>query len=172
MLNPLVYLTKSDIPFQAAQVVIHQPTLKEIGIMGENEFFIGCRILTISKDDINTEEVDKQDLLRLSNFEIFMTTVQDKSPIARRNAVYAQMVLVLLFPEYKVFFGKNAIFLLSNSSQQNKPETKYIDQKNFDEFQQLIHQMFCLKDLFGQQDSYNPGNARAQALVEKFKKRR
>ena len=116
MLNPLVYLTKSDIPFQAAQVVIHQPTLKEIGIMGENEFFIGCRILTISKDDINTEEVDKQDLLRLSNFEIFMTTVQDKSPIARRNAVYAQMVLVLLFPEYKVFFGKNAIFLLSNSS--------------------------------------------------------
>jgi len=42
MLNQLLLLSRNDIPFPEARVTIHQPTLKEIGFIGEDTFFIGC----------------------------------------------------------------------------------------------------------------------------------
>jgi hypothetical protein len=32
-------ITGSDIPFPALQISIHSPTIKEIALMGETEFF-------------------------------------------------------------------------------------------------------------------------------------
>ena len=42
MLNKLLLLSKSDIPFEQARLIIHQPTLKEISYIGESSFFSGC----------------------------------------------------------------------------------------------------------------------------------
>ena len=42
-MNELLLLSGSDIPFPEARVTIHQPTLKEIGYIGEKTFFIGTQ---------------------------------------------------------------------------------------------------------------------------------
>ena len=49
MLNDLLLLSGTDIPFQKAQISIHQPTIKEISFIGEEAFFIGCELLNFSK---------------------------------------------------------------------------------------------------------------------------
>ena len=50
MVNELGLMVKNDIPFNEAQLTIHQPSVKEIGLIGEEDFFIGCQLLTVSKD--------------------------------------------------------------------------------------------------------------------------
>ena len=42
MLNNLLLLSGNDIPFFQAQIVIHQPILKEIAYIGEDTFFQSC----------------------------------------------------------------------------------------------------------------------------------
>ena len=42
MLNDLLLLSGNDIPFTGAQLTIHQPTIKEIAYVGEENFYTGC----------------------------------------------------------------------------------------------------------------------------------
>ena len=66
MKNELLLLAGSDIPFPEAQVTIHQPTLKEIGYIGEKAFFMGCGFLDFSKNLLN-----QSDKTRLANYDDF-----------------------------------------------------------------------------------------------------
>lgn len=72
-MNNLALLTGIDIPFQAGRLLIHQPTLKEIAAIGEDDFFIGCGLLTISKDILNSQ--GKIDLDKINDFNIFMSII-------------------------------------------------------------------------------------------------
>ena len=69
--NELLLLSKNDIPFLEAQVNIHQPTISEISLIGEESFFSGCQFLNFSKSMLQTK--DKTDLENKSDFEIFMS---------------------------------------------------------------------------------------------------
>ena len=50
MINDLLLLSGNDIPFSEAQLIVHQPTLKEIAYIGEDSFFSGCEVLNFSKN--------------------------------------------------------------------------------------------------------------------------
>ena len=52
MIDYLVTLSKNDVPFVEANLIIHQPTIKEIAYIGEEVFFTGCQLLNFSKDDL------------------------------------------------------------------------------------------------------------------------
>ena len=60
MINDLLLLSKNDIPFIEAQVNIHQPTIKEISLIGEEEFYTGYQFLTFNKNQLSKEDRDKQ----------------------------------------------------------------------------------------------------------------
>ena len=53
MIDYLLLLSKNDIPFVEAGVLIHQPTVKEIAFIGQENFFLGCEILNFSKKKFN-----------------------------------------------------------------------------------------------------------------------
>lgn len=89
MLNDLLLLSGTDIPFQQAQISIHQPTIKEISFIGEEAFFIGCELLNFSKDVLATE--DKTNLEDKTNFEVFMSIMKDKSLTAQKGKISAFM---------------------------------------------------------------------------------
>ena len=76
MLNDLLLLSKNDIPFIGAQINIHQPTIKEIALIGEENFFSGCEMLNFSKEILS--EQDRINLAKLTNFEILMSIMNDK----------------------------------------------------------------------------------------------
>ena len=45
----LALMTGVDIPIPELQVTIHQPTIKEISMIGEQDFFIGIQMLCIDR---------------------------------------------------------------------------------------------------------------------------
>lgn len=164
MLNDLLLLSGTDIPFHQAQISIHQPTIKEISFIGEEAFFIGCELLNFSKDILSTE--DKTNLEDRTNFEVFMSIMKDKSLTAQKGKVSALMVLTLMFPGYEVHIQKDCISLVKEDDVHN------IDNKNFEDFKKIIVGMFCLKERGDSNQEYNPGSSRAKELAEKMKKGR
>ena len=48
-MNELLLLSGNDIPFYSAKVNIRQPKIKEIALIGEENFFVGCHLLNFSK---------------------------------------------------------------------------------------------------------------------------
>lgn len=162
MLNELLLLSKNDIPFPQAEVVIHQPTIKQIGYIGQDSFYTGCGLLNFSKQNYSLQ--DNSNLENKSNFDILMSILQDKNPLSQEKRVCLQMVLLLIFPQYTVRILPNCIGLI-------KEDKVYsINNKNFDTFQNIIKDMFKLQDVFKGAKDYNPGNKRAEQLAEQFRR--
>lgn len=163
MLNDLTLLSGNDIPFPAAQIIIHQPTIKEIGMIGEEEFFTGHQILNFSKD-ILTEE-DKMNLEDKTNFDILIAILREQNAVMQYNRNCAKLVLALIFPEYEVSLENDKIKLVKESQEYK------IDNNNYEEFKKIIGSMFELKSDNEAQSSFNPSGALAKRIADKLKKR-
>lgn len=169
MINDLMLLSGIDIPFQEAQVNIHQPTIKEIAYISEESFFMGCELLRFSKNTLSAE--DKANLENQTDFDIIMSIIRDKTNIGfQRSAAAATLVLILMFPDYQIRFTKNSIILLKEieiDSQIQKQQV-IIDNKNYDAFKEILVSMFCLK---GQvEKEYNPSGELAQKIADKLRR--
>lgn len=162
-MNNLALLTGADIPFKEGKLLIHQPTLKEIAIIGEDDFFIGCGLLTISKNILNSQ--DKIDLDKINDFNIFMSIINGTVGIDKnlqKNIDCAFNVLYLLFPTLDIKAEKDKLIIGEG----------YIDKTNFSEFKNILKTIFNLsfKDSEVQKD-YKPATNKAQQIAEKLKKR-
>lgn len=153
-------MTGIDLPIPECQIHIHQPTLKEISYLGEQDFFIGIQCLCVQK---NTVVQDKNVLSQVNNFQIFMTVMSEKETADKKEKV--QGVLTLLFPKYKVFMTPRSITFIDGDN-----NSHMVDENNFEALQQIISQICCLSN--SDQNVFNPGNAQAQAIAEKLMKAR
>lgn len=163
MINELLLLSKNDIPFIEAQVNIHQPTISEISFISEESFHIGCQLLTFSKKMLSQK--DKSNLANMSDFEVFMSIMNDiKSAEQRACAI---KVLTLLFPAYSINISKDKIIL------KNEVHETSINENNFLKFQEIIKIMFNMDGSLdeSQQPDYNPADKFAAKIAEKLKKR-
>lgn len=170
VLSRLILDTGADVPYAEAQLMIHQPTIKELSLIGgEQAMLIACDALT--RDYQKFE--DNSDQFEVNNFDIIMTIVMKKSD-DKKNALITQSLqnlLFLLFPKYNISFTPRSI-ILQEDTEQGKIN-HMIDSSNFDKFSNIIYDIFCLTEFEGVDTSeYNPGGPRAAALVEKFKKKR
>jgi hypothetical protein len=156
-LDGLLLQSGEDIPFTTARVTIHQPRLKEIGYIGEENFHKGSHFLIFNRNNLSDE--DKIGLEDQSDFDIFMSVMNSRS--LARYKTDALMVLALLFPEHKIKIEKDKILLqLENFSSS-------INERNYDDFKEILNQMFCLGADEGQ---FNPEDALAARIAEKIKK--
>lgn len=166
MLNKLLLQSGNDVPFQEIQLVIHQPSIKEIALIGQEQFFIGCEYLNFSKD--NLKQQDKIRLRQFSNFEVLMTMMKEKDIAVKQIKISMQMVLSLLFPDYNIAFLPMSIMI--SKKIQDKFEQHLIDKDNFENFRNIVSRLFCLSDIKDKsgKKKYNPGGVQAQAIVKKF----
>lgn len=148
----------TDIPIPQIQGFIHQPKIKEIALMGESEFFVAVQCLNINK---NLIDQDKTPLQITNNFQIFMTIMQQEETKDKKKVVIS--LLELLFPNYKVMFLPRSLAL----SKKDFPNIT-IDENNFESFQNVIQQVFCLSSQKNQQAGFNPANAKAKEIAEKL----
>ena len=163
MNHDLLLLSKNDIPFLRAGIVIHQPSIREIAYIGEENFFMGCELLRISKDIVG--KVDKIDLEKIDDFDILMQTMLMPSLELKRAKEAVILVLNLLFPQYQVIFSLDTYSIQLTKDE----EVKKIDKTVFAEFKAIITQMFCLKQSVG--DDYNPSDALAKRIADQLKAR-
>lgn len=157
-LDELTLLSGNDIPFPQAQLIIHVPTLKEIGYIGEENFHMGCHFVVFDKNNLSQE--DKDNLGNLSNFDIFMSVMNGREKTSHKTN--ALSVLSLLFPDYEIKFEKDKMLL------QKENFSSIINERNYEEFKDILIQIFCLKA--EKDESVNPADALAAKIAEKIKK--
>ena len=105
-------------------------------------------------------------LNQINNFDIVIQLLNDTSSVESKfNKSCAESVLTLLFPNYKILFLPNMIALVQGE------ENHIINEKNFDEFQEILNRMFCLDMLTGSGAAreYNPANKGAESIANKIK---
>ena len=160
----LILDTKVQIPFPSAQISINQPSIEDIAFIGEDSLIIGCKALTKDYSEVR----DNFDKLELSNFQILMKMISDKSEEVRKVKESIEQILFLLFPNCIVKFTPSSIII-----QDEEKQIHMIDDNNFELFANIINDMFCLNS-FAQdiQEDYDPLGDRARAIAEKFRKKK
>ena len=153
----LAMMCGTDLPVPECQLIIHQPRIKEISLLGEQEFFIGAQCLTLNKSMFVK---DKEVLENINNFQIFMMVMNEKEAKDKRNAT--QQVLQLLLPSYKVLFTPRTLIF----SQEG--QNTIIDETNFEFFQEVLKLVFCAKNGPMDQQSFNPQDQKAREIAEKL----
>ena len=155
--NRLTLMCGTDYPVPECQVTIHQPRIKEIALIGEQDFFSGVQCLCLNKSMFVKDE---SLLANTNNFQIFMTIMQEKEAVDKKIAV--QQVCTLLFPKYKLMLTPRSV-LLSGEGQ-----IIQIDENNFEFLQEAISNICCLKTGPMDQQSFNPANDKAREIAEKL----
>ncbi len=153
----LALMCGTDIPIPEIQTAIHQPKIKEIALIGEVDFFIAIQCLNVNKDLLRQDKVLLQNT---NNFQIFMTIMLEKE--TKDKKIATQSLLQLLFPQHSVMFTPRSILL------QGKDSSHIIDENNFDIFQEIIKQIFCVSNKNNQQAGFNPANEKAREIAEKL----
>lgn len=149
-----------DIPIPELQVTLHQPTIKDIAYMGEDNFFSALQYLCLNKDTLIQ---DKSLSENLTNFQVLMKVLMQQEMQNQKIAITT--LLSLLFPQYSPLLTPNSI-LLNNFETK---DTKIIDNNNFDMFQEILKQVLCLSSIFqGENIVYNPANEAAKKIADKI----
>ena len=147
----------TDYPVPECQLVIHQPRIKEIALIGEADFFQGVQCLCLNKSMFVKDESLLSDT---NNFQIFMTIMSEKEAADKKFSV--QQVCALLFPKNKVIFTPRSIILTGGEQQ------IMIDETNFEFLQAALTDICCLKTGPMDQQSFNPANSKAKEIAEKL----
>ena len=153
----LALMCGTDIPVPECQIFIHQPTIKEIALVGESDFFSGIQCLCLNKSMFVKDE---RDLANITNFQIFMTIMSEKEAADKKFSV--QQVCTLLFPKYKVSFTPRSIMIVGGEA------PIMIDENNFEFLQAAITDICCLKTGPMDQQAFNPSDAKAREIAEKL----
>lgn len=153
--NRLALMTGIDFLLEESQLIIHQPSLKEISYIGEQEFFTGIQFLCLNKSMC---DVPGLDLSEVTNFDIFMEAI--KQPEVKDIKEIIIQVLNILFPSYSITMTPRSILFNQNDT------SVMLDRENFEPFQKQLNQMFCLVQT-GQQ-AYNPKGKKARDIAKKL----
>ena len=153
----LALMTGVDIPIQECQLIMHQPTIKEISYIGETDFFIGVQTLGLNKTMFLQ---DKDVLDDVNNFQIFMTVINEKETEDKKRDV--KQVLKISFPKYNVMFTPRSLIF------QHESGNVTIDENNFEILQEYIRSVFCSKSGPMDQQAFNPANAKAKEIADKL----
>lgn len=157
----LALICGSDIPIPECQIVLHQPTMREIALIGDNDFFTAIQTLCVNKNMIAQGETL---LANTNNFQIFMTIMQEKEAKDKREAVI--QLFPLIFPGYKVLLTPRSILI------EKEENLLTIDETNFEALQKILQQVFCINSGPMETQSFNPSNAKAKEIADKLMKAR
>ena len=153
----LVLMCGTDYPVPECQLTVHQPTINEIALIGESDFFSGIQCLCLNKSMFIKDE----SLLRdTNNFQIFMMIMSEKETVDKKVAV--QQVCTLLFPSYRTMFTPRSMLLTKEG------QTIQIDENNFEILQNAISEITCMKTGPMDQTTFNPANDKAREIAEKL----
>ena len=147
----------TDYPVPQCKLIIHQPSIKEIALIGEQDFFTGVQCLCLNKSMFVKDE---SDLSNINNFQIFMTIMSEKEAVDKKQSV--QQVCTLLFPKYKVMFTPRSVLITGEG------QTVQIDERNFEYLQAALSEITCMKTGPMDQTTFNPVNAKAREIAEKL----
>ena len=158
----LILMTGADIPVPEIKSVIHQPTIKDISMIGETEFFTGLHLITISTNFLLMQQAVIPQIENTTNFQIFISLINQKDFKDKKEEVIK--VFSLLFPNKNIIITPQSIIL----SEQDK-DVIILDETNFELIQGYVKKIFCLDKSSGNQNSgFNPADKKAAEIAKKL----
>lgn len=156
----LALMAGTDIPIPECQLIVHQPTIKEIAYIGERDFLMGIQCLCIDKNQQGIQ--DKSLLDNINNFQIFMKLMQDPEMQDKKNIILN--IFSLLFPNKNPTLLPRTLIL-----QEKDKEIITINENNFEDLQKVLKIIFCIDKT---SNDFNPQGGKAQEIAEKLKRAR
>ena len=154
----LAMMCGSDLPVPECELIVHQPRIREIALIGEQDFFVGAQCLTLNKSMFITEGKDV--LSNTNNFQIFMMVMNEKEAKDKKSATL--QVLQLLLPSYRAMLTPRSLVLMREG------KTITVDENNFEFLQEILRMVFCTKTGPMDQQSFNPQGDKAREIAEKL----
>ena len=171
MVSSLALITGVDIPAIEFQTIIHQPRIKEIALVGEQEYFAMLQLLCFNKNTLLANNPQgSSSLAAMNNFQIFMTLVSDqRADPTGKNKLTIENILSLFFQGYRVQWLPRSLYFNNPTKQHNF----VVDENNFDQFQQYLNDISGLQSVQGGPNGgFNPINEKAATIAAKLMKGR
>lgn len=174
LLNKLALLTGVDIPIPALELIIHQPTIREISYVGELNYFSTIQTLCFNKNTIIASNPKVgSNLSVMSNFQIFMTLINNIKDEEDRKQIQNNLlsVFTILFPGYTVQIMPNNMGLYFNNTE--KQHSIMINDTNFDVLKDALDEVSGVNNCIGGENAnYNPRGKKAAMIAAKLMKGR
>lgn len=150
-----------DIQDKENNLIIHQPTIKEICMLGEDSLFIILQLIKLNKEDLegNINKIEKS---KITNFDIFLKVINEERKDLKDIVI---QFFTILFQDYTVQINDNNIELIFNRQEDVKIT---IDSNKYEILKDIINQMFMIED-----STKNVAKDKAsQKLLKKFQERK
>lgn len=169
-----------DVPIYEVPIFVHQPKIKEIGVIGEKEFFSGCDLLLFSKNSLS--EKDKIELQRFSDFDIIMSLMALShhvkadgmiNPDIQKKSEAAKNILSLFFPNYVCSIDtqqQRMMFYQYGDDNETVLNEFYFTNETYPIFQSVLKAILGKTRDGNGEDEYNPIGDKSSYIANKLKK--
>ena len=147
-------------------VLLTQPTLYTLGLLGQMNFYTAAILLTYPKRVVKMNA--EMSNLPLTDFDILMQVMRVEDAACQFNARIALMLLSMIFPHYEIKAVGNMILL----NQKENGSQVIINSNNYENIRQAIIQFFKLEELVGSETIDNKDDSpMVKRIKEKLRKR-
>lgn len=155
-----LYLSGQDIPVMDCNIIVHQPTIKEIVLFKETSFLNVVQLFTNVEDNAAKIRESNSVSQDYSDFQLLMALLNQPTGELKENL---ETFFQLVFPTYTVEIRESDISF-------------YIDERRVGMINSYNYKTFCevIDDVFGlptNKKKYNPANSKAAEIAKKFKQR-
>ena len=154
-----LFLSGQDVPVFECNIIIHQPTIKQIVAFKETSFINAVQLF--GKMDENIQKLREANPMtdQFTDFQLLMALLNQDDKIKQNINSFFE----LIFPQYKIEIRDNEICF-------------YLDERRVGMINLYNYKVFCstIDELFGlptDGKKYDPANKKAQELADKFKER-
>lgn len=175
-IDKLTLVAGASIPVPQLKVNIHQPTIREIAVLGEEKFYTSVGLFNISADSVVkalTSSPIKSELERIELVKSMITTLSDFELLLQvlneeNDALLSfENILMLILPEYTFSFEERIIL---GFNRKDPTQSITITEENYPVLKDIVQTIFCLKG--GKTKEFNPGNDKAKVIADKLEKAR
>lgn len=157
--DDLQIITGIDLPIEGLGLTVRQPKVREIAMLGQQNYFLALRLFGLSKEQlsITTDQV--------TNWTIFQRSLEQKIEGIKSTRAFMTNFLQL-FVVGKITIGPRSLIVDTSGGLIN------IEPEDFESFQSLITKIGGTSLLQSVEEVFNPKNKRAAEIAEKMKKAR
>lgn len=155
-----LYLSGQDVPVPECNIVIHQPTIKQIVMFKESQFLAAVNIFSHAKENADRVRENNPSACQFSDFQILLAVITQDSNI--QSSV--DSLFQLIFPQYNITIVNEEIHFY-----EGEKRVGMIHERNYTAFINTLDKLFTLPS--DKKKEYNPANEKARKIAEKFKKR-
>lgn len=166
MVDDLTLMTGQMVMIPDPPLMMTQPTLHSIGLLGQANFYTAVILLAYPSRVVKLSKEMKD--FQFNDFDIIMQVMRAEDDASKINSSLALMLLSMMFPQYEIKAVGNMILL----NQKENGSQVIINSNNYENIRQAIIQIFKLEELVGSETIDNKDDSpMVKRIKEKFRKR-